>query len=80
MLDSTPGFGTAVGQTLLMHPKCDIDFSEKVQMIMDTIPDPTLECHIRHMWLRNGTYTKEELEALPVEEPFRRCGNPASKA
>lgn len=69
VLDSTPGFGTAVGQTLLRHPKCDIDFSEKVEMIMDTVPDPTLECHIRHMWLRNGTYTKEELEALLVEEP-----------
>ncbi|KAH6696702.1 hypothetical protein BKA61DRAFT_682913 [Leptodontidium sp. MPI-SDFR-AT-0119] len=46
-----------------VHLKCTVDYKKEVAKILDHIPDPTLDCHIRHMQLRNGSVTAQELAA-----------------
>ncbi|KAK0119385.1 hypothetical protein ONS95_010837 [Cadophora gregata] len=47
------------------HSPCRVNYSNKVCRVMAAMPNPTLDCHLRHMQLRSGIATVKELTAAP---------------
>ncbi|KAG4429770.1 hypothetical protein IFR05_014748 [Cadophora sp. M221] len=50
------------------HSKCGVHYIWEVSSILKDIPDPTLECHRRHMELRGGTFGADIRDKADVIE------------
>ena len=61
------------------HFNCPVQYRSTVQAIMAAVPNPTLECHIRHMQLRSGSATVEELAAAPYATRYEDVSDISSE-